>query len=192
MKRKALLATAGLLTLGLVASFAQRPNRGAAADGPRPGVEALTTYLELSDSQITGFQAIRDNAQTAIEPIAEQARTKAMELRQALREDGPDAAAVGALQVEIEQLRDQIQQIRADAAVQAKSSLNANQQSKLTELESAAALQQEVRAAVASGLIAPPEGEGRGGPGFGPGGRGKGGPGGRGKGFAGRFAPAAN
>ncbi len=178
--------TALLLTVGMAVaytSYAQTSStRRAAPDGPPAPVQALVDYLGLSDSQLQSMAAIRDNAKTAAQPIMEQIRAKQKDLRDAMRSDA-DAATIGALEVEIRDLRDQVKAIRDNAALQAKGSLTPDQQTKLDTLEAAAQLQQEVRAAVGAGLIAPPEGDG---PGFGPGGfgggrrgrRGPGGPGG--------------
>src|SRR5690606_28191476 len=85
-------------------------------------------------------------------------------------------AAVAAIETELEDLREQLEGIRENAALQAKGSLTGEQQAKLAELEAAAELQQEVRMAVGAGLIAGPDGD------FGPGGPGVLGKGGRGKG----------
>lgn len=159
------LAITGGLAIGLA-----QPPAGERPDPPAP--QALIDYLGLTDSQLASFEAIRQTAQTAAQPIAQDLRAKMMELRQAIRGGTADAAAIAALQTEITTLRDQLAQIRSDAAVQAKSALTADQVAKVETLEAAAALRQEVQQAARVGLLAPPEGEDGPGPGFGPGRRG--------------------
>lgn len=161
-------------------AYAQPPGRGAASQGKGgPPVDAVKTYLTLTDSQITGFQAIRQTAQTAGEPIGEQLRTKQQALRTALNATPVNAATITSLQGEITALRAQLDKIQEGARAQMAALLSAAQKTKLATLEAAATLREEVQGAAAIGLVA------GGGPG-GPGGRGKGGrggPGGRGKGF---------
>jgi Spy/CpxP family protein refolding chaperone len=156
-------------------AYAQPPGRGAGKDKGGPPTDAVKTYLTLTDSQITGFQAIRQTAQTAAEPIFEQMQTKQQALRTAMNATPVNAATITSLQAEITALRAQLDRIQAGAQAQMAALLSAAQKTKLATLEAAAALRQEVQGAAAIGLV-----EG-GGPG-GPGGRGPGGPGGRGKG----------
>ncbi len=185
-----------LLTAGLMVCYAQPGQGPGAGNGPgngpgnRPGsapngtpaINALQTYLDLTDAQLMAFQSIHESTRTAVQPILEQIRTKAMALRDAVKNN--DTATAGQLQVDIQGLRDQIQQIQSNGHDQVVAQLTADQKDKLTTLEDAAKVQQEVRQAIGVGLIEPPEGEGPGrGPGRGP--RGFGGPG-RG---AGRFGP---
>ena len=164
-----------LLTAGLAVCYAQPPFARGAGPGPdgAPVVEAVQTYLELTDAQLSGFQAIRETARTAAQPILEQIRAKTMALREAV--ESGNATAAGQLQVEIQTLRDQIERIQASARDQAGALLTAAQKTKLATLVAAADLLGEVRGAGALGLIQGPEA----GPGFGlgRGGPGRGGPG---------------
>lgn len=171
-----------LFTAGLAVCYAQPPfarGAGSPPDGAPP-LDALQTYLGLTTDQLTAFQSIRETTRTAVEPILEQIRTKVMALRDAVKNN--DTTTAGQLQVEIQGLRDQIAQIQDNAHAQTLAVLSAGQKDKLTVLEDAAQLQNEVRQAIAAGLIEPPEGAG---PGFGRGGFGPG-PGRRGPG---RFGP---
>jgi Spy/CpxP family protein refolding chaperone len=139
----------------------------------------VKTYLGLSDSQLTGFQAIRQTARTASEPIIEQLRTKTQALRAAMNTTPVNATTIDSLRAEIAALQAQLDKIQTGARAQMTATLSADQKTKLATLTAAAALREEVQGAAGIGLL---EG-GRGGPG-GPGGReGKGGPGfGKGKG----------
>lgn len=176
------LKYAGLAVTAVVAvamlAFAQPPGRGAGAMKGTPPVDAVKTYLALSDSQLTGFQAIRQTAMTAAQPISQQLRTKTQALRTALSETPVNATTITSLQAEITTLRAQLDKIQADARAQMAATLSADQKAKLATLTAAADLREEIQGAAGIGLL-------EGGPG-GPGGRGgPGGPGG-GKGKGGR------
>lgn len=63
------LATLGAAALFAALSLQAQQPRFANATGtapPAPPVDAVKTYLSLTDSQITGFQAVRQTARTAI------------------------------------------------------------------------------------------------------------------------------
>ncbi len=183
MKLK-LVGFAGTAALAVaMLAYAQPPGRGAGQTKGGPPVDAVKTYLTLSDSQIAGFQAIRQTAMTAGEPVAEELRTKMQALRAAMNATPVNAATITSLQGEITALRARLEKFQSDARAQMTALLSAAQKTKLATLEAAAALREEVQGAAGIGLVA---GGGPGGPGGGPqggpGGRGKG-PGGRGKGF---------
>ena len=74
------IGVAGALVAAMVV-FGQGPGRRGAtttATGTTvtPPADAVKTYLSLTDSQLTGFTAIRTTARTASEPILTQLRTK--------------------------------------------------------------------------------------------------------------------
>lgn len=179
MKLKLAVFTLSLAALGY-AQFGGRGPRGAAADGAPPA-EAAKTYLALTDSQVTGFQAVRQTAQTGAQPLLEQVRTKQQALRAALNATNVDAAAVTALRAEIAALEVQLKTIRDNARAQMVALLGPDQKAKLATLEAASALHAEIAGAAGIGLL-----DGPGGPGFGPtGGRGKASKGNAGKGKGG-------
>lgn len=150
--------------------FASTTSTGTAT--PPAPVDAVKTYLSLTDSQVTGFQAIRQTAQTAAQPVMDQLRTKHDALRTAMNANPIVPATVSALQAEITALETQLKKFQTDASAQMKALLGADQKTKLATLEAAAALRDQVQGAAMIGLIDGPSG--RGGPGFGgPGGRGK-------------------
>lgn len=179
------LAVTAALALAVFA-YAQPPGRGvrgvtATGTAPTPPVDAVKTYLTLTDSQITGFEAVRTTARTAAEPILTQLQAKRQALRAAMGANPVVAATIAALQTEINTLQAQLDKIQTGARDQMAALLSTEQKAKLATLTAAAALREEIQGASVIGLL-----EG-GGPGFGggrgKGGPGKGGPGGRGKGF---------
>ncbi|MEO8098766.1 MAG: Spy/CpxP family protein refolding chaperone [Acidobacteriota bacterium] len=181
-----------MLTAGAMIAFAQPPIGGPANGGPgrrggfgpppaafdavagmpatgtatNPGLDAVKTYLELTDTQITGFQAVRQTAATSATPIQTQLQTKLQALRTALGQTPVDTASVTSLQTEIAALRTQLENVQTNARTQMIALLSAAQKLKLASLEAAAALRDEIQGAAGIGLLAAPAGGGRGG--FGP------------------------
>lgn len=172
---------AALVLTATIVMYAQPPGRGArgaaAVDGTVPApIDAVKTYLSLTDSQITGFQAIRQTTATAGEPIQQQLQTKMQALRTAMNATPVNAATITSIQAEISTLRAQLDKIQASAQAQMVALLSAAQKTKLATLEAAATLRDEVQGASILGLVSGVPGGpgGFGGPG-GPGGRGPGG-----------------
>jgi Spy/CpxP family protein refolding chaperone len=172
---------AALVLTATMMMYAQPPGRGARGAAATttamtltPPTDAVKTYLTLTDSQMTGFAAIRQTAMTAGQPLADQIRTKSQALQTALSQTTIDTTLVASLRAAITALQSQIDKIQSDARVQMVALLSAAQKTKLATLEAAAALRNEVQGAAIIGLV---DG-GQGGPGFG----GPGGPGGRGPG----------
>lgn len=179
------IAITGAVAAAMLA-FAQGPGRGfrgGAADGsaPTPPADAVKTYLVLTDSQLSGFEAIRTTARTAGQPIAEQLRTKMQALRTARNANPVSESTVNALQAEVTALQAQLAKIQTDARAQMAALLSAEQKTKLATLTAAADLREEIAGASMLGLMEGGRGPGPG-PGPGPAGRGKG-KGGKGKGF---------
>ena len=172
---------AAIVLAATMVMYAQPPGAGrrgatpAGAPAFTPPTDAVKTYLSLTDSQLSGFDAIRQTARTSAEPIAQQLQTKMQALRAATNATPVNAATITSLQAEITALRAQLDKIQAGARAQMAALLSAAQKTKLATLEAAAALREEVQGAATIGLV-------DGGPG-GPGGRGPGGPGGRGRDF---------
>jgi Spy/CpxP family protein refolding chaperone len=182
----ALVALAGTMFASMYLN-AQRPRFADGATGTTsttvaPPIDAAKTYLGLTDSQITGFDAIRQTARTAADPIIEQLRPKEQALREAMRATPVDATKIAAIQTEINALHTQLEKIESDSRAQMVATLSAAQKAKFANLEAAVALREQVQGASMLGLLEGGPG-GRGGPG-GPGG-GKGKDKGKGKGFGG-------
>ena len=145
MRRISTLACTALLCLGTVA--AQDPI------DPNGGPEALISYLGLSESQLAGLREVHAQIREATQPVAEEARAKQQELRQAKQQDPPDTNLIGMLTMELEELAAKLVGIRADFQDDALAVLDANQLALLGALEDALALQAEARQAVGLNLI---------------------------------------
>jgi hypothetical protein len=172
-----------ILTAALAAAAFAQP-----AAAPAASYTEVKAYLNLSDSQIAGLQAVQKQLQTAVANLQQQIATKQTDLQSRLTAGSTDAAAVGRLLLDITALGKQFDTIAGGFRDQAKNLLTADQKTKLKALEDASKLQPAIRQATGLLLIAPlanapgsPVGAGPGGPGQGgPGGRGFGGPGGPG------------
>lgn len=126
------------------------------------GATALKTYLGLTDAQVEQMQTLRKQRAEAMQPEAAALRAKAQELRQLMQTSNPDPAKVGALTVELKQLREKATAARSSVDDQIKAVLTADQQAKLKDLEAAAKLGPAVRQAIGAGLIEAPQMEGLG------------------------------
>ena len=145
--------------LAIATAVAQPPGRH---HGARGGVDALKTYLSLTDAQVTQIRDAVKAGHETNKPVAEQMRTKARALRDTMQAGSNDANAVGKQMIELRELRKQMQANRAKVSEQAVSFLSAEQKAKLQTLKDSAELRREARAAMALGLLPPPAGEGRG------------------------------
>lgn len=147
--------------------FAQGPRHAA---GPVGGgrhadfarLETLKNYLDLTDSQITSLRQARTDAFERARPNVKDAAQKARELRDEMNKSNPDPATVGRLMTEMKQMRTQGQSSRTQVRQQSLAVLTEAQRTKLKALEEAAALQDAVREARASGLLDSPNSPDRG------------------------------
>ena len=130
---------------------------GAMGAGLAGGAEALKAHLGLSDSQMEQLRTMRREQVQAARPDAEAMRAKAQELRALMQTQSPDPAKVGALTVELKQLREKIEASRDGLSVRAAGILTPEQKTKLSELEAAAKLEPAVRQAIGMGLIEAPK-----------------------------------
>jgi Spy/CpxP family protein refolding chaperone len=166
-----------------------------AQTAPTPPAPAeLKTYLNLTDSQITGLRAVQTQLQNAVNSLRTQVQTKQTDLDAKLAAGTTDAAALGRLLLEIQALRKQLDTQSSSFRAQAQNLLTAEQKTKLKALDDAAKLQPAIGQAIGLLLLAPPTsstvpgGPGPGGFGGRSGPRGMGGPGGPGFGPMG-FGP---
>ena len=154
------------------------------AQGPgaplSPRFDELKTYLGLTDSQIQSLQQLQTQQGQAMQAIHQEIQQKQTALRDALKAGSTDAAALGRLLLDIENLRKRIEQGQTSYQDQARNVLSETQKTKLKALEEAAKLREEIQEATMLRLLTPPAvGPGvAGGPGMGPGGGGMRGPGG--------------
>jgi hypothetical protein len=157
------------LSVGML--FAQDvPPPGGHPWGP-PNFDALKSYLQLSDAQVTSLTALQTSFRDAAKPIHQQIMAKEKDLRTEMAKASPDSTLVAQLLVDIKNLRSQIKANRDALQPQALAILTDAQKSSLAALQQALSLQKTAHEAVALGLIAAPQNS-EGGLGFGFGRRG--------------------
>ena len=146
-----------------------------AQQGPPPGgpgwgaarLDALKTYLQLSDQQVQSIKALQTSFRDTVKPIHIRSGLKSRNCMQELAKASPDSAVVAQLMVDIKNLRSQIKTTRAGQQPQLLALLNDGQKSSLANLQQALSLQQAAHQAAALGLIDAPQGAYPGGLGFG-------------------------
>ena len=135
--------------------LAQRP-------GPRPeaSLDALKTYLNLTDSQVQGLQQIQQQEWQANRTTMQTIRQSQANLDSMLQKGGADAATTGKLLVDIQALRSSMLKTHESFSAQAANTLTVDQKAKLKTLQDAMALMPAIHQASALGLLAPPQGSG--------------------------------
>ncbi len=121
-----------------------------------PPVQALKQFLSLTDAQATQLTQLRREQGQAVQVIAQQIREKESALRTLLESGGADAAPVGRLVLDVNDLRIQIRETNERYQAQARQVLTATQREKLGVLIEAAKLQPAIAQAIGLNLISPP------------------------------------
>jgi Spy/CpxP family protein refolding chaperone len=135
----------------------QGPGQGfGPAQTATPNITDIKAYLTLTDTQITGIQAVQKQLQTAVQNLQTQIQTKQTALDTAMAGANPDALTVGKLLVDIANLHKQVQTQAGTFRDQAINLLTAAQKTKLTALNEAAKLQPAIHQAIGLLLLAPP------------------------------------
>jgi len=110
-----------------------RPWAGQNAPGA-PALAAVKEYLGLSDSQIQQLQDLRKQQIEETQSIREQIREKNQELVTLRQQANPDPTRVGQLVLELQRLREQLQNINRNYHERAVALLDSSQKAKLDEL----------------------------------------------------------
>jgi Spy/CpxP family protein refolding chaperone len=138
--------------------------------GPRGGmaqVDALKSFLQLTDAQVTDLKGLLTSFRDATKPIHEQIMTKQKSLKDELAKATPDSAVVAQLMVDMKSLRNQIKTKHDELRPQLLALLTDPQKTSLATLQQALTQQQAAHQAVALGLLEAPANAGGDGPGFG-------------------------
>jgi len=120
------------------------------------GAGALKEYLGLTDAQVEQMRDLRRKEASGTQAQSAVVRAKALELRQLMRSESPDPAKVGALTIELKEMREEAAAARGGLSDQTKAVLTADQQAKLKQLEETVRLGPAARQAVALGLVDAP------------------------------------
>ena len=151
------IAIAALICIG--AAFSQDSENGITNDGRFRVPEALQQTLGLTETQI---EQLRDNNRSMVEevrPLARQLARKQRELRRETRSEAPNETIIGTITLEISEINDAINAIRARYQASARTILNPLQLEALKPIESAAARVYQVRQAAQFNLAMLPERE---------------------------------
>jgi N-formylglutamate amidohydrolase len=163
--KKSTVFLAFVLSIGTALAQQGPPAGGPGWGGAR--LDALKTFLQLSDSQVQGITALQTSFRATVKPIHQQIMTLEQQLKQEMAKASPDSAVVAQLMVDIKNLRSQIKTARDGQQPQLLALLNDGQKSSLANLQQALSLQQAAHQAAALGLINAPAGSFSGGQGFG-------------------------
>jgi hypothetical protein len=152
------LTLSALLFAGTV--FAQQgpPQRMPVERGG--ALQALKTYLSLSDDQVANLTTVEKAMRDALKPLAQELAAKTKALRDENQKPTPNPGVVAQLKQDIAGLRDQIKTQRAGFQKQLQAYLSPDQLASLTRLEEVLRLIPVARAAAALDLIDAPDGFG--------------------------------
>lgn len=155
----ALASVLGLATLSMAQGPAARRFAGGhGRAGSVAQLDALKTFLGLSDTQVASLKQVRTDAFEQAKPDRQATAQKARDLRAEMAKPNPDQAVVGRLMTELKQAREQGSTARAQIHEKSLAVLTDAQKAKLKTLEDAAALQGTVHEARMSGLLSAPTG----------------------------------
>lgn len=148
MKKSILAAALALATTPMFGQAVSMP-----VVPPVQAYEKLKQFLTLSDAQVNSLKQILDTRRSAERAIYEQISTRQTELNKLLAAGSNDAANIGRLMVEINNLRRQLPTSGTPYRNQALSVLNDVQKAKLPQLVQALELQSTAGEAVYLNLI---------------------------------------
>jgi hypothetical protein len=121
-------------------------------NGPDPARFAAR-FLDLSDLQVQAWRGILEARDEATRPIVREVERRERQLQGLLDAEAPDPAAVGALVVAIDGLRDQIDSIRESSGQELLGTLEDDQLLRVEDAAAAAPLVPAVHSLRALGLI---------------------------------------
>ena len=101
--------------------------------GSLPRRSVLRRVLKLENDQLEAIEALRSDFETATRPVRNQMRASSEALAGLLREDSPDAAAVGEKVIALRNLRQEIGSTRTDLVTAFEALLTGEQKERLEE-----------------------------------------------------------
>lgn len=122
----------------------------------QPNFDEIKTTLGLSEEQITQLKNLQQEKVTATQAFYTKMADKQKELNALLESNSADAAKVGQLMLELQQLRKQPAPSGTDVHDKAIAVLSADQKEKLSKIEEAQKLRSTVDQALQLGLLNPP------------------------------------
>jgi Spy/CpxP family protein refolding chaperone len=149
MKRTAIIAVPFLIlaiTLGASAQRGPGPSAGPAGL-PGPGgpnrSEALAEYLGLSAAQKAAWETLQSELRSTSQTLHEQERTVSEQLHNSLESGSTDAAALGALLIQLRTIHTQLEAAKDAADAKFEASLSADQKAKYAAFQVASEFLQQ-------------------------------------------------
>ena len=124
--------------------------------GP-PSIDALKTYLNLTDSQVQALQQMQQQERQTNRATVQKMRQSQANLDDLMQKGSADAATAGKLLLEIQDLQASLSKTRGTFSAQAANTLTADQKVKLKTLQDAVALMPAIHQAAGFGLLALPQ-----------------------------------
>jgi Spy/CpxP family protein refolding chaperone len=147
-----------ILLISATGLLAQMPPMGGQMGGPRyqPTFDDVKATLGLTDDQVAKLKQLQQDKTAATQAFYGKMSEKQKELNQLLESNSADAAKVGQVMLELQQLRKQPPPGAGDTHEKALALLDAGQQSKLEKLQEALKLRNAVDQALQLALLNPP------------------------------------
>jgi peptidoglycan hydrolase CwlO-like protein len=153
--KKLIFVLTFLLSVGTLVAEQGPPPPGPGSRGPR--LDALKSYLQLSDKQVQDLTSLLSSFRSTVKPIHEQIMTKRQTLKQEMAKASPDSTVVAQLLVDIKNLENQIKTQRDGLRPQLMALLSDSQKNLLNTLQQALSLQQAAHEAAALAMIEGPQ-----------------------------------
>jgi hypothetical protein len=154
--KKSIFVFAFLLSVGTFLAEQGPPSGGPGSRTPR--LDALKSYLQLSDKQVQDLTALLSSFRSTVKPIHEQIMAKRQSLKQEMAKASPDSSVVAQLLVDIKNLENQIKTQRDGLRPQLLALLSDSQKNLLSTLQQALSLQRAAHEAAALDMIEGPQG----------------------------------
>ena len=153
--KKIVALLAFVLSVGTLLAQASPSSSGSRWGAPH--LDALKSFLQLSDQQVQDLTALQGSFRDSVKPIHQQIMTDQKQLKQEMSKASPDSGVVTQLLTDIKILRNQIKTKRDGLQPQMLALLSDAQKSQLTNLQQTLSLQQAAHQATAFGLVEAPQ-----------------------------------
>lgn len=115
--------------------------------------EAVARFLELTPEQVTQWEALLSTLRNTVAPLQEQLRNLEGQLAELLKQENPDPAAVGALVLQLKEVREGIGQAHREYVNGFEAMLNREQTARLHFIRQAERVQPLIPAFKAVQLV---------------------------------------
>jgi len=155
MKMKSVAILSFVMSIGTL--LAQASPLPSGSRWGTPNLDALKSFLLLSDQQVQDLTALQATFRDTVKPIYQQIMTDQKQLKQEMGKASPDSSVMAQLLADIKNLRSQIKSKRDGLQPQMLALLSDSQKGQLANLQQALSLQQAAHQATALGLVEAPQ-----------------------------------